>query len=87
MNLRRLSTSSPISVVKIRSVATKIFQPNRQQRPLLRIHRGVGKLLGVHFAQPLVALHGSVALAFDLHVLQQIAPAGDAYRDARSSAP
>ncbi len=74
MNLRRLSTSSPISVVKIWSVATTSSRRTVQQRPLLRIHGGLRQLLGIHLAETFVALHGGVALAFGFDVLEQIAP-------------
>ena len=76
MNLRRLSTSSPISVEKISSLLHGVFQAHLQERALLRIHRGVRQLFGVHFAQTLVALHAGVLLAFVLDVLEQFHPVG-----------
>ena len=52
----------------------QILQAHLQQRALLGIHGGFPQLLGVHFAQPFVALHADVALAFVLDVVQQVAP-------------
>src|SRR5262249_25008358 len=53
-----------------------VFQPDREQSALLRVHGGLGQLLGVHLAQALVALDGGVFLAFVLHEVQQLAPIG-----------
>src|ERR1035441_5637418 len=51
-----------------------VFQPHLQQRALLRIHRRVRQLFGVHFAEPLVALHAGVLFAFILDVFEEIDP-------------
>ena len=63
MNLRRLSTSSPIRVEKIFFAFDGVFEANLQERALLGIHGRFGKLLGVHFAETLVALDVGVLLA------------------------
>ena len=56
MNWRRGSTSSPISVVKISPALIASSICTLQQDALRRVHRGFPELLGIHLAQPLVAL-------------------------------
>ena len=63
MNLRRASTSSPISVVKIVVGFGEIFELDLEQGATLGVHGGLPKLRGGHFAQALVALHLVVLLA------------------------
>ncbi len=53
MNLRRSSTFSPISVVKIFSAATTSSSFHLQQRARFGVHGGFPELLGIHFAQAL----------------------------------
>ena len=61
MNMRRGSTSSPISICEdARSASIASSTLHLQQRPRLRIHRGVAELLGVHLAESLVALNVDV---------------------------
>src|SRR5579883_974361 len=52
----------------------RILQAHLQQRPLLRVHRGLRQLLRVHFPEPLVPRHRGVPLPFVLHVGQQVFP-------------
>ena len=56
MNLRRGSTSSPISVEKMMSASYGVLDPHLQQRARLRVHRRLPELLRVHLAEALVAL-------------------------------
>ena len=56
MNLRRGSTSSPISVEKIRSASTASLDLHLQQGSLFRIHCCFPELARVHLTEPLVAL-------------------------------
>ena len=64
MNLRRLSTSSPISVEKISFGLGDVLQIHLEQRARFGVHGGFPELLGVHLAQTLVALDGDLARAF-----------------------
>ena len=73
MNLRRSSTFSPISVVKISSAATTSSSLTLQQRARLGVHRGFPELLGIHFAQALEPRDGEIFLGVLQHVGQHVA--------------
>ena len=73
MNLRRASTSSPISVVKMFSVSVRSSSFTSQQCAALGIHGGFPELLRAHLAQAFVALHGIFLAAFVQHVLEELA--------------
>ena len=49
-----------------------IFHAHLQQRTLLGVHRGLPKLVGIHFAQTLEALHCERFLALGHDVLEQL---------------
>ncbi len=73
MNLRRASTSSPMSVVKMVSHSAMSSSFTDKQRAALGIHGGFPELRRGHFAQAFVALHGVVLAAFGENVVEQIA--------------
>ena len=52
----------------------QVLQIHFQQRARFGVHGGFPELLGVHFAQPFVALHVDFAGAFALDVFQQSTP-------------
>ena len=62
MKSRRGATSSPISSSRACSAASTLARRDPAQGAGRRVHRGVGQLVGVHLAEPLVALD----LALDL---------------------
>ena len=73
MNLRRASTSSPISVVKIVSVSAMSSSFTGSSVRRSGIHRRLPQLRRGHLAQPLVALHLVVLLALLHDVGEQLA--------------
>ena len=72
MNLRRLSTFSPMSVEKISSALTTSSSLHLQQRARFGVHGGVPELLGIHFAQPFEPRDGEIFLGVVQHVGQNI---------------
>ena len=70
MNLRRGSTSSPISVEKISSASTASSMRTCKQHASFRIHRGFPELLRIHLAQTFVALN-ILALFAALHDVRE----------------
>ena len=73
MNLRRSSTFSPISVEKISSAATASSRRTFSSVRDFRVHGGVPKLLGIHFAQALETGDGEFFLGVLEHVIQHAA--------------
>ena len=58
MNCRRGSTRSPISWSNSTLASSHFLDADLQQRARIDVERGLPQLLGVHLAQPFVALHG-----------------------------
>ena len=74
MNLRRFSTSSPISVVKISSHCTRSSTETLSKVRVSAFIVVRPQLLRVHFAEPFIALHLHFASAFTFDVGKQVAP-------------
>ena len=87
MNLRRLSTSSPIRVEKMGSDSAKSLIVDLQQCSAFGVHGRLPKLGGVHFAEALVAGDGNFARPFALDVIEQLTPSREAPRAAPPSPP
>ena len=72
MNLRRSSTFSPISVVKIVLRLDHVFELHLQQRARLGVHGGGPELVGIHLPQALEARDGELLLGVLEHESQHL---------------
>jgi hypothetical protein len=77
MKSRRGSTTSPISRVKISSVTSASSTLTCSSDAVVGIERGFPQLLGVHFAQALVARDRQALAAGGEHGVEQLRRPGD----------